>query len=87
MRNRITFALLQTIDVPTMLLTGGADLYAPPPVMRLLAVRIKGAESVVVPEAGHSTYWEQPDVFNRTVITSARRSSDSQVTVGRARAT
>jgi pimeloyl-ACP methyl ester carboxylesterase len=69
MRNRITFALLETLKVPALLVTGDADLYAPPAVMRLFAARIKGAESVVVPEAGHSAYWEQPDIFNRTVLT------------------
>ena len=42
MRNRITFALLETMSVPTLLLTGGADLYAPPPVMQLFVKRIKG---------------------------------------------
>ena len=41
MRNRITFALLETMTVPTLLLTGGADLYAPPPVMQLFVKRIK----------------------------------------------
>jgi len=30
--------------------------------------RIKGSESVIAPEAGHSTYWEQPQVFNRAVL-------------------
>ena len=73
MRNRITFALLETMTVPTLLLTGGADLYAPPPVMQLFVKRIKGAESVVVPEAGHSTYWEQPEVFNRAVLAFIRK--------------
>jgi pimeloyl-ACP methyl ester carboxylesterase len=68
MRNRVTFARLATIAVPTLLLTGDADLYAPPPVMQLFAARIKNAASVVVPGAGHSTYWEQPDVFNRVVL-------------------
>ena len=29
MRNRITFSLLERIEVPTLLITGGADLYAP----------------------------------------------------------
>lgn len=67
-RNRITFALLETLTVPTLLLTGDADLYAPPAVLRLFAARIRGAESVIVPEAGHSAYWEQPDSFNRTVL-------------------
>jgi pimeloyl-ACP methyl ester carboxylesterase len=67
-KNRVTFALLETLRTPTLLLTGGADMYAPPPVLRLFAARIKGAESVIVPEAGHSTYWEQPEVFNRAVL-------------------
>jgi pimeloyl-ACP methyl ester carboxylesterase len=31
-------------------------------------MHIKQAETVVVPEAGHSTYWEQPEVFNRAVL-------------------
>ncbi len=68
MQNRVTFALLETLRIPTLLLTGGADMYAPPPVLRLFAARIKGSESVIVPEAGHSTYWEQPEVFNRAVL-------------------
>jgi len=72
-RNRITFALLETLQVPTLLLTGGADLYAPPPVLQLFTARIKGAESVIVPEAGHSTYWEQPQVFNRAVLEFLRK--------------
>jgi pimeloyl-ACP methyl ester carboxylesterase len=55
------------------LITGGADLYAPPPILRLFAARIKGAQSVVVPEAGHSTYWEQPEVFNRAVLEFIRK--------------
>jgi pimeloyl-ACP methyl ester carboxylesterase len=73
MRNRVTFALLETMTVPTLLLTGGADLYVPPPVMQLFVKRIKGSESVVVPEAGHSTYWEQPEVFNRAVLAFIRK--------------
>jgi pimeloyl-ACP methyl ester carboxylesterase len=66
-RNRLTFSRLEGINVPTLLLTGDADLFAPPFVLRLYAARIKNAESVIVPEAGHSAYWEQPEVFNRTV--------------------
>jgi pimeloyl-ACP methyl ester carboxylesterase len=68
MKNRITFALLETIGVPTLLLTSGADLYAPPPVTRLFAARIRNSTLVIVPEAGHSTYWEQPEMFNRAVL-------------------
>ncbi len=73
MKNRMTFGLLETVKVPTLLLTGGADMYAPPPLLRLFAARIKGAESVVVPEAGHSSYWEQPEAFNRAVLDFIRK--------------
>jgi pimeloyl-ACP methyl ester carboxylesterase len=67
-RNRVTFSLLETITVPTLLLTGDADLFAPPAIMRMFAARVRHAESVVIPEAGHSAYWEQPEAFNRAVL-------------------
>ena len=72
-RNRVTFALLETILVPTLLMTGDADMYAPPPIMRMFAARVKGSQSFVIPEAGHSGYWEQPEIFNRTVLDFIRR--------------
>jgi pimeloyl-ACP methyl ester carboxylesterase len=67
-RNRITFAALESITTPTLLITGDADLYAPAPVLRLFAARFPSCESVVVPECGHSAFWEQPEVFNRAVL-------------------
>lgn len=72
-RNRLTFSLLESISVPAFLLTGGADLYAPPAVLRLFTARIKNSESLVVPEVGHSAYWEQPDVFNQKVLEFIRK--------------
>ena len=68
MRNRITFSTLEMLKTPTLLLTGDADLYEPPAVLRLFSARITHAETVIVPEAGHSTYWEQPEIFNRSVL-------------------
>lgn len=67
-RNRITFASLQTIKTPTLLITGDADLYTPPSVLRMVAKHFRRCESVVIPECGHSAFWEQPDTFNRTVL-------------------
>jgi pimeloyl-ACP methyl ester carboxylesterase len=55
-----------------MLLTGDADMFAPPPVMRMFAAR-SNTPKPSSPEAGHSTYWEQPDVFNRAVLTFIRK--------------
>jgi len=68
LKNKITFAALERITVPVLLLTGDADMFAPPPVLKMFAAHIKQAETVIVPEAGHSTYWEQPEVFNRAVL-------------------
>jgi pimeloyl-ACP methyl ester carboxylesterase len=36
--------------------------------MRMVAQHIHGSEMTIVAESGHSTYWEQPDVFNRAVL-------------------
>jgi pimeloyl-ACP methyl ester carboxylesterase len=67
-RNRITFAALETIKIPTLLITGDADLYTPPSVLRLFAARFPNCESVVIPECGHSAFWEQPEAFNRAIL-------------------
>jgi pimeloyl-ACP methyl ester carboxylesterase len=72
-RNRLTFKVLETVAVPTLLLTGDADLYSPPAVLRMFAARIKNSETLIVPEVGHSTYWERPDVFNQKVLEFIRK--------------
>ena len=73
-KNRTTFASLATIQVPTLLITGGADLYTPPPVLRLFAERIPGSETLILPEVGHAAYWEAPSEFNRAVLEFLGRS-------------
>ena len=67
-RNRMTFAMLESLKVPTFLITGDADMYAPPPLLKMFTSRIKGSQSLIIPEVGHSGYWEKPDVFNRAVL-------------------
>jgi pimeloyl-ACP methyl ester carboxylesterase len=69
----MTFAMLESIKLPVLLITGDADMYAPPPLLRMFSSRIKGSESLIIPEAGHSSYWEKPDVFNRTVLDFMRK--------------
>jgi pimeloyl-ACP methyl ester carboxylesterase len=66
--NRITWAALRGITVPSLLIGGDADLWAPPSVVRMFATNMPGSEMVILPEAGHSAYWEQPEAFNRTVL-------------------
>jgi pimeloyl-ACP methyl ester carboxylesterase len=72
-RNRMTFAMLQTIKTPTLLITGDADMFAPPPLLQMFATRIKGSQSLIIPEAGHSSYWEKPEVFNKAVLDFIRK--------------
>ena len=73
LRNQLSLALFQQIRIPTLILAGGADMSAPPPLMKLFAARIKDAEFAVVPNAGHSSYWEEPDTFNRAVLDFIRK--------------
>jgi pimeloyl-ACP methyl ester carboxylesterase len=71
--NTITWAALETIDLPVQLITGDADLYSPPSVMRLNAQHLADVETHVVAEAGHNPHWEQPDAWNRLLIRFMRR--------------
>ena len=73
LRNRLTFSLLERIEIPTLLIAGGADLSAPPPLQRFYTARIRNSKSLIVPDAGHSTYWEQPEIFNRAVLEFIRK--------------
>jgi pimeloyl-ACP methyl ester carboxylesterase len=66
--NEITTAKLEGMKVPTLLITGDADLITPPSIMRMVAQHIRGSEISIVAESGHSTYWEQPDIFNSAVL-------------------
>jgi pimeloyl-ACP methyl ester carboxylesterase len=66
--NEITWAALRGMKVPTLLITGDADLILPPPLLRLFGRNIPNSETAVVAEAGHSVYWEQPGIFNRIVL-------------------
>ncbi|HEY3168243.1 MAG TPA: alpha/beta fold hydrolase [Candidatus Binatia bacterium] len=71
--NLVTPAKLETLKVPTLLITGAADLVTPPSIMRMIARHIPDNEIVIVAESGHSPYWEQPEYFNRSVIDFIRR--------------
>jgi pimeloyl-ACP methyl ester carboxylesterase len=64
----VTWAKLEALAVPTLLIAGDADLYMPPSVLRMFVAHMSNAESAVIPETGHSSYWENPDEFNRIVL-------------------
>ncbi len=64
----LTWARLESIRHPTLLLTGDSDLYVPPSLLRMQAQHMAHAEVHVVREAGHSPYWEQPNAFNEILL-------------------
>jgi pimeloyl-ACP methyl ester carboxylesterase len=65
--HRVTEAMLASVRTPTLLITGAADTSTPPATLRMVARRIPGCELFIVPECGHSAYWERPDIFNAVV--------------------
>lgn len=73
--NSITWAAVDTIKVPTLLLTGSADLYTPPSMMRLQASHLRHAEIHIIEESGHAPNWEQPERFNAILLDFLKRQS------------
>jgi 3-oxoadipate enol-lactonase len=68
MREPLTFDRVGSISVPTLVIAADEDVHAPPPVMRRIADAIPNARFEVITGAGHSAYWEQPDLWNRLIL-------------------
>ena len=66
--SKVTFAALEGLHVPTLLVGGGADLLVPAPFMELAASRLPRARYVNVPDAGHAIAWERPEQFNAALL-------------------
>ncbi|QDU96209.1 2-hydroxy-6-oxo-6-phenylhexa-2,4-dienoate hydrolase [Lignipirellula cremea] len=64
----VTWEKLNAIGIPTLLLGGDADMYTPPPMLEYFHKRLPGSRMAIIQGAGHSAYWEQPQIFNRTVL-------------------
>ena len=63
---------LPDIAVPTLVVVGANDT----PFLAAsdyMAAKIPGARKVIVPDAGHSTNIDQPDIFNREVMAFLER--------------
>jgi pimeloyl-ACP methyl ester carboxylesterase len=67
-RAPMSYARLETLQVPTLMLAGEADLVSPPALMRLLAAHIPACQFATVAEAGHAAHWEQPEIWNRLAL-------------------
>ena len=73
LRTPNTFAKIETIPTPTLILAADADLLAPPALMLVWAAHMKNHEWAVVTDAGHAVTWERPELFNAKVLEFIQR--------------
>jgi 3-oxoadipate enol-lactonase len=59
---------LAAIAAPVLFIGGEHDEVMPPSLMEVACGLIPGARMVLVPGAGHSVYFEQPETFNRIAL-------------------
>jgi 3-oxoadipate enol-lactonase len=62
-----TLPELKDFSVPTLLIAGGEDVVFPPFLANAIATGLPCAEAQMIPEAGHSPYFEQAVTFNALV--------------------
>jgi len=60
-------ATVASLRAPLLCITGEEDAVIPPAAVAMLASIVPGARLARVPEAGHSVYWERPEIFNHLV--------------------
>jgi len=58
---------LAELKMPVLYITGTEDIVIPPPLVEALAAATPGAKLEVVPDTGHSVYFERAGRFNRVV--------------------
>jgi pimeloyl-ACP methyl ester carboxylesterase len=58
---------LAEVRCPVLLIAGARDPIWPPAALAGIADAIPAAEMVVLPDAGHSPYFEQPEAFNAVI--------------------
>src|SRR5215813_12254826 len=73
LRTPNTYAKVASTTTPTLVIAGDVDLTSPSGAIRLWARHLKGHEWRLIPEAGHSVAWEQPEAFNEAVLDFLRR--------------
>lgn len=64
---------LADLPVPVTVLAAGRDEYCPAEVMARTAARFSKAALEIMPDAGHSAYYENPELWNAAVTRAAER--------------
>jgi pimeloyl-ACP methyl ester carboxylesterase len=73
LRTPNTDAKIASITTPILVIAGDVDLTTPSAAIRLWAKHLKSYEWALIPEAGHSVAWEQPEAFNEAVVAFLRK--------------
>ncbi|NBS74514.1 MAG: alpha/beta hydrolase [Betaproteobacteria bacterium] len=68
MRTSNTLQKISQIQTRTLILSGGADLLAPPALMRFWSKNLPSASFSNIEDGGHSLNWERPNEFNKKVL-------------------
>jgi pimeloyl-ACP methyl ester carboxylesterase len=66
-QERVDVDELRTYAVPTLVIVGERDALFSSDSLQEVAALIPGAEACVIPGVGHSSYFEDPETFNRIV--------------------
>ena len=69
---------LAALSVPVLWMAGSEDDLVSPALIRMLAGWLPGSRYEEVPDAGHSVYWERPDLFNEMVAAFIMEHTDRQ---------
>lgn len=64
-RNLQNDDVIPRLHVPILLLAGDKDLSQPAPVLAAVAAKLANGRLVMVPDAGHATFIDAPDAFQR----------------------
>jgi len=72
-----TTASLSSIRIPMLILVGEHDATTPPSASQSLHARIPGSELHLIPRAAHMSNLENPEEFNKHLLTFLRRVSSS----------
>lgn len=68
-------AVVPTIDVPTLLLYGSHSQVFPGAIGEWMHAQIPGSELIMFENSGHCPFWEEPDTFNKAVVSFLARQS------------
>ena len=64
----IDHSVFDDLDIPVLFIAGEHDQIFPSSMLRDSANRIRGAQFVQIPNAGHSPYFEQPVAWNAALL-------------------